>query len=206
MKVQTRCSWVGLSFDDGPDPSLTSEVLETLRDRGAKATFYVVGERVRDHPALVHQAANEGHSIGNHTWSHENLEDRPISAVLSELDATDTEIRRAGVEPVLEVRPPRGALAPEIGDAIRASGRRVVHWSIGPDQLLSDGHSAESAAAIAAGAAAPGSIILLHDGGPVGRRSVSVLAHLLDGLNERGLKVVPVDQLLTLVETGECDG
>ena len=57
MKVQTRCSWVGLSFDDGPDPSLTSEVLETLRDRGAKATFYVVGERVRDHPALVRPAA-----------------------------------------------------------------------------------------------------------------------------------------------------
>ena len=125
MKVQTRCSWVGLSFDDGPDPSLTSEVLATLRNYGATATFYVVGERVRAHPALVHQAASEGHSIGNHTWSHENLEDRPISAVLSELDATDTEIRKAGVEPVLEVRPPRGALAPEIGDAVRAQLRAM---------------------------------------------------------------------------------
>jgi len=120
---------VALTFDDGPDPVHTPAVLDLLASHGIKATFFLIGEKVQQHPELVRRMAAEGHAIGGHTWSHQEIVSLPQAELASQLTRCRDAIREAsGVDTVL-FRPPRGRVnLPSIHRVCRM-GYCLVHWS-----------------------------------------------------------------------------
>src|SRR6186713_1076398 len=109
--------FIALTFDDGPNATLTPKLLDLLAARHLKATFFVVGQNAADHPEILKRAVREGHEIANHSWSHPNLGKMSDEAVRRELRRTDETINAAiGVRPTL-FRPPYGSITP-----------RQKHW------------------------------------------------------------------------------
>src|SRR6266516_1662215 len=102
--------YIAMTFDDGPSAALTPRLLDLLAARHIKATFFVIGENVAEHPEIVARAAREGHEIANHSWSHPNLGKMSQEAVRSQLKRTDDAIKSAiGKGPTL-LRPPYGSI------------------------------------------------------------------------------------------------
>jgi hypothetical protein len=128
-------SQIALTFDDGPNPACTPELLKLLERYGAAATFFVVGRWARACPNLIREIADRGHNIGNHTETHANLTWRPSWRIAEELEACQDSILRAlGFErdaaPIL-MRPPFGYRGPQLWSAIRRVGLRgVAMWSL----------------------------------------------------------------------------
>jgi peptidoglycan/xylan/chitin deacetylase (PgdA/CDA1 family) len=200
------CTWRGsrdgrrlaLTFDDGPDPAWTPRVLDLLRDAGARATFFLVGEKALRAPQVVRRMAAEGHEIGNHSWSHRSL-------WLCGPRATAAEIGRAhdclgaltGVPP-RHFRPPWGMVNAAMFPALRRVGERCVFWSIQPEGRRPA--PAERQVAHVLGRAHAGAIVDLHDaeGTPAAPgRLVHALPPMLDGLRERGYALTTVGELLS---------
>lgn len=158
VSVRTEAPCLALTFDDGPDPESTPQVLEALARHGMRATFFLVGERARRHPDLVARIAAAGHEIGNHSWDHPSLPTLPDAALAEQIDRTRAVLAPHGQK---LLRPPYGDQSLRSHLAARRRGYRVVIWSIvGRDWL--DSPAEEIADRIIA-EAAPGGIVLLHD-------------------------------------------
>ncbi len=107
-------SYIALTFDDGPDATTTPQLLDILKEKGVKATFFVLGQRVEANPAIVARAAAEGHEIGNHSYDHKFFTRIGADGVKSQIERTNAAIEAAtGKKPTL-VRPPYGNTDPEI--------------------------------------------------------------------------------------------
>src|SRR6266446_10651372 len=107
--VHTDGPYIAMTFDDGPSATLTPKLLDLLAARHIKATFFVIGENVAEHPEIVARAVREGHEIGNHSWSHPYFARMSDDAIRSQLKRTDEAIVNAtGVRPKL-LRPPYGS-------------------------------------------------------------------------------------------------
>ncbi|WP_445149666.1 polysaccharide deacetylase family protein [Baekduia sp. Peel2402] len=182
---------LALTFDDGPDPYWTPEVLDALRDAGARATFFVLAPCAAAHPELVERIAAEGHAIGLHAHAH---------ARHTELDATagEADTRRAlevlrglGVRPPALWRTPWGVEAEWTRDVAAAHGLRVVGWTADTHDWRGD--RADAMLAAIADDVAPGAIVLAHDGlGPGATRegceeTVALIGPLVALARERGL-------------------
>jgi peptidoglycan/xylan/chitin deacetylase (PgdA/CDA1 family) len=153
---------VALTFDDGPNPDATPLILDALRDRGVKATFFILGRHAEQWPDLVKRVADEGHAIGNHGWFHRKLHFKSPAYVRRDLELGTTAIERAcGVRPRL-FRAPHGFRAPWVSAIARSLGQRTVGWSLGVWD--SDRPGVEVIADRTVNGAHPGSILLLHDG------------------------------------------
>jgi peptidoglycan/xylan/chitin deacetylase (PgdA/CDA1 family) len=177
---QRRSPFVALTFDDGPHPVHTPEVLDRLRRYGVTATFFLVGERAGAAPHIVHRIAAAGHALGNHTLSHPRFGLLSLSAPRRELERCQELLPDARV-----FRPPFGRLTPGVWLAARRLGLPVVTWSVdsGDWQCASEAE-ALSCARTVLGAVRPGDIVLLHDDRPwIG----AILDVLLPGLAARGL-------------------
>ena len=114
---------VYLTFDDGPDPELTGWVLDTLKDYEAKATFFCVGDRVRQYPEVLKRIMEEGHAVGNHTMSHENGFTTDDKTYISSIQEA------ANVIPSKLFRPPYGRIKPSQAKALRSNDFRIIMWS-----------------------------------------------------------------------------
>src|SRR5438128_7174030 len=102
--------YIAMTFDDGPSATLTPKLLDLLAAHHIKATFFVIGENVAEHPEIVARAAREGHEIANHSWSHPNFAKMSLEGVRSQLQRTDDAIKSAtGKRPTL-FRPPYGSI------------------------------------------------------------------------------------------------
>ena len=182
---------VALTFDDGPT-EVTPQVLDILKSHHAQATFFCIGKRVLEHPDLVRRLVAEGHTIGNHTFTHAHTFDfyrKP--QVVAELEQTDAAITNIiGRRPVY-FRPPNGVANPSIRRALAATGHRVIGWNI----RSMDGVNKDEAKVLAniKKRLQPGGIILMHD---TSAHSVRVLEQLMVYLQERNYRVVPLEYLL----------
>jgi peptidoglycan/xylan/chitin deacetylase (PgdA/CDA1 family) len=158
VAVETSGKLLALTFDDGPDPASTPELLDVLARRGMRATFFLVGERAARHPELVARIAAEGHAIGNHSWDHPSLPKLTRGQIAAQLDRT-----RAALAPHggALMRPPYGSQSPKSYLAARARGYRVVMWGVSGGDWRGDG--AEAVAGRILAKVAPGAIVLLHD-------------------------------------------
>ena len=122
-------SAVALTFDDGPDPLTTPELLRLLARHGAPATFFVTGERVRRHPELVGAILAAGHTVANHSYRHDPLGAfRRTRTIAAEITATQQALMALGVEP-LAYRPPMGITSPRLRPAVAGAGLIVVNFS-----------------------------------------------------------------------------
>lgn len=154
-----RCA---LSFDDGPHPVHTPAVLDLLAEMGVKATFFVIGDRVREHPVLVRRIAEEGHRIGSHTQTHRELPSLDAEQFLWELQSGRESIRQASGVDTWLMRPPRGRIDLKSLARIRSSGYRLVHWSRTYSDYLQDGAD-PLLARIRSAPLRPRDIVLFHD-------------------------------------------
>jgi peptidoglycan/xylan/chitin deacetylase (PgdA/CDA1 family) len=187
---------VALTFDDGPEPGVTPQVLDLLERAGARATFFLIGERAAREPGLVRAIADAGHTIANHTWSHSKaFALLPPRAIAAELDRTqDLLATLTGNSPVF-FRPPAGIRNVLLEPLLARRGLHLASWTRrGLDAFA---HDAETVYRRLAYALSPGDILLLHDGQLTGvqqRRSSSqgplalaVLPRLLETLARKRL-------------------
>jgi peptidoglycan/xylan/chitin deacetylase (PgdA/CDA1 family) len=190
---------VALTFDDGPDEKSTPVVLSLLRRHNVRATFFVIGERAARHPELIALLAREGHQIENHSLRHSYATPFvPRSRLCAELLATQEVITRASGRTPRWFRPPIGILSPEVAAAARRAGLRLCGWTCKSRDGLA-GTTVEAALARLEAGLQPGAILLLHDAPPRGGDApiaAAVLERLLPLLHGRGLRPVPLDELL----------
>jgi polysaccharide deacetylase family sporulation protein PdaB len=184
---------VALTFDDGPDPRNTWQVLDLLRRQGARATFFVLGEWVEKHPEIVKSISADGHQIGAHTYSHVSVARVEDQRLLSEITRTEQAILDAcGTKPTC-FRPPRGALSAGAMRLLSDRGYVVVLWDV--DSRDWAGGSATMIACRVIADVHPGAIILMHDGGGPRPRTIKALDQILAELTERGYKFVTIDDM-----------
>ncbi len=188
---------VALTFDDGPHPPYTERVLDTLARYEVAATFFCVGLHTRAHPDLVRRIVDEGHQLGNHTWSHPMLGDLEQAQVRAQLDRTDELLDAAGRSGRPLFRPPYGAITPEFVQWFESdpAGRTMVLWDVEPFDWAEPGSDAIADRVLAD--VSPGSIVLLHDGGGDRSQTAAALPSIVEGLLERGYALDTMAALLT---------
>ncbi|SHN76374.1 Polysaccharide deacetylase [Geodermatophilus obscurus] len=180
---QCAAGHVRLTFDDGPHPTATPDILDTLADRGAKATFFVTGEMTAARPDIVRRASEEGHRIGNHSWNHPELTTLDRAQVRSQLQRTNEVIERATGDTPGEWRPPYGATNDLVAGAAGDVGLdSMLLWTVDPRDWA-DPPATTTRDRVLQGVR-PGSIVLLHDS--TGRNTPAALPMILDGLASRG--------------------
>ncbi|MFF3411086.1 polysaccharide deacetylase family protein [Streptomyces sp. NPDC002742] len=182
MRVSARGRSLVLTFDDGPDPHYTPEILRTLREYDVHAMFFVCGEMANDNRDLLSEMADDGHTVGNHTWSHPLLTKLSRSAIRSEIERTSKVIEEAYGEPPVWFRAPYGEWNRATYQIGAELGMEPLAWTI--DTLDWSMPGTRSIVGAVEKGAAPGVVVLSHDAG--GDRSQSVqalrayLPHLLD--------------------------
>ena len=195
-KVPTSQKVVALTFDDGPLTESTPMILHILKEKNVKATFFTVGERIKQFPELVRQEVAEGHEVGNHSYSHPRLTTQSKKQIEDELLQTEKLILTVAPQPTL-FRPPEGFFNDTILQLARDNGYLIILWSIDTndwryppvgdivDSVLKD--------------VKPGSIILLHDG-KYPSSTPEALGFIIDSLKARGYEFVTVSELLQYYE------
>lgn len=181
----TGDAYVALTFDDGPDPQWTPEVLALLRKHDVKATFCVVGQLAKAYPELVREIAADGHTMCNHTWSHDMaLGGRPVREIRADLERTNAAIRAAVPDArVSYYRQPGGAWTERVVEVAGELGMSSLHWEVDPQDWARPG--AGAIAKLVSGATAEGAIVLLHDGGGERDGTVQALRRFLPDLADR---------------------
>lgn len=192
-RVETSAPFIAMTFDDGPHPSNTPRLLDMLRERNIRATFYVVGTNARAYPHLIRRIIAEGHEIGNHSWNHPNLSKMSESAVIKQLDDTQSAIISAcGVRP-RTMRPPYGALTSGQRQMVNAHfGYPTILWDVDPVDWKRPGASVVANRILSN--ARGGSIVLAHD---IHKSTIDAMPSTLDGLLAKGYTFVTVSQLLS---------
>jgi len=189
---------VALTFDDGPDPLSTPELLRLLANHRVNATFFVIGEKAFKHPDLVREIVRQGHFIGNHTYSHDKLLLlKGNHHLLNEIEKTQHVLRKLGVIP-LAFRPPVGITSPGLDPVLRRLNLYTVNFSCRANdcgnrrirdlskKILKRVH--------------PDDIILLHDTRPKNDLLLSCwlqeMDQILTGIEKKGIKVLPLSMLI----------
>lgn len=195
--LNNKAKVIALTFDDGPSPETTPQVLDILQREQIKATFFVVGKTVKNHPQLLKQIVADGHAIGNHTWNHHYHQYSP-SAAAQELETTAQLIHQlTGVKTAL-FRPPAGILNNGLVDYAHQKKYAVIMWSADSKDWQSRRITGPQLIDNALTGAQPGSIILLHDGGGDRSKTVAALPKLITELKQRGYQFVTVPELLDM--------
>lgn len=194
---------IALTFDDGPNGIYTAQILDILRDKGVRATFFIVGANAEAQPELVRRAAAEGHALGNHSYHHRK------SDALRDPRYRDAARAQAVIEAVAGVRPtifraPSGFHTPWQLMAVRGLGLATVHWDVQTTDW--ERPDPETIVRRVLDRAGPGAIVLMHDGEesrPGADRSptVAALPILIDALRSRGYELVTVPELLGIPAT-----
>lgn len=188
-------SEVMLTFDDGPTVPYTGQVLDVLRAHGVKATFFLCGSAAERHPELVRRIRDEGHEIGNHTWSHPWLHLMSREAIAAEIDRTQDVLERiTGTRPVW-FRPPYGVRWFPLRGLLEERGMRMMLWS---DRGYDGRLDAPGIVAATLSQLHPGAIVLLHDGFEAKAPSlvdrsatVAALPGIIEGARRAGYRFSP---------------
>lgn len=192
---------VALTFDDGPDPTWTPQILAVLRRHSVPATFFVVGSRVLAHPELVRAMQREGHEIGSHTFTHADLSRLPGWRLRLELALTQEAVAASNGIAVTLLRPPYSSDAAALGGdqlaAVRATGRRG-YITVLADRDGEDWQrpGADAIAAKAEPAEGRGAVVLLHDGGGNRVETVEAVETLITRLSAKGYRFTTISTAL----------
>jgi peptidoglycan/xylan/chitin deacetylase (PgdA/CDA1 family) len=185
---------LAMTFDDGPHPSLTPKLLDILKERNIKCTFFLIGQQVKMYPDIVRRIIAEGHEIGNHTWTHCSLTSRSDAQIRVELKKSEDAVYEvAGVRPHL-VRPPYGAINSRIKDLMFTEfGYSTIMWSVDPQDWRRPGVSVVTSRLVSG--AHSGAIMLAHDIHPP---TITAMPPMFDQLLAQGYQFVTVSQLLNM--------
>lgn len=186
--------YIAMTFDDGPSATLTPKLLDLLAARHIKATFFVLGENVAEHPDIIVRAAREGHEIASHSWSHPNFAKMSLEGVRSQLQRTDDAIASAaGKHPTL-FRPPYGSITAREKEWIHDQfGYDIILWDVDPDDWKRPGPAVVRSRILKQ--TRPGSIVLSHD---IHAGTIEAMPSTLDELEAKGFKFVTVSELIAM--------
>ena len=179
---------IALTFDDGPHPKYTEQLLDGLKERNVVATFFVTGENAQNYPDIIRREQEEGHLIGNHTYSHIQLTSRNRETFREELVKTNEILEEITGEKVSFVRPPYGSWDKSFEKELNMF---PVLWNIDPLDWCS--YNADCIAAKVVEKAGDGDIILMHD---YYETSVTAALEVVDALQKRGFRFVTVEEIL----------
>ncbi len=203
---------IAITFDDGPDPEWTPKILDVLKEKGATATFFLIGVEAEKYPSIVKRIYAEGNEIGNHTFTHPDISNVSKRYFEVELNLTERLFEgQLGVKPVL-FRPPYSIdQEPDTADQVRplelaqqlgyiTVGDKIDpnDWRDNPrrpaDEIVAD--VMKNLPPCAPGNLACGNVLLLHDGGGDRSETLKALPQIIDGVRQRGYEIVPISTLL----------
>lgn len=199
-----QCLWTGddrvptiaLTFDDGPHPHYTPELLKVLDRHGVVASFFWLGVCVNRAPAIAEAIYRRGHWIGLHGYDHRSFPTLSAAELKFSLQRTQSEISRAcqiSEQAVLDVRPPNGFFTPKTLSLLQEENYRSVMWSVVPEDWVNPGVSTVVNRVLAQ--VRNGSIIVLHDGHCGGERVAEIVDLLIPILLRQGYRFVTIDQI-----------
>ena len=189
-ELPAETKYIALTFDDGPKKGTTDRLLDGLKERGASATFFVVGERIAEHRDLLLRMQAEGHQVGNHTWSHVRLQGAGENTIRQEVERTQQALATLLGAGEYWLRPPYGRMEEQERKLISVP---MIQWSIDPRDW--EVKNTEKVVNEVVKAAKPNAIILLHDIYPT---SVDAALEIVDRLQKEGYWFVTVKELLTI--------
>jgi peptidoglycan/xylan/chitin deacetylase (PgdA/CDA1 family) len=183
---------VALTFDDGPG-TYTPQILAVLKNYGVKATFFEIGENAAAHPDYVKQIIDEGHVIGDHTYTHPDLTKLSYDAQLNEISKTKTAIEGIVSTNVHFFRPPYGSYNADTDKVMGALSMERILWNVDPRDW--SGMPADSILQNVLANTKSGSIVLMHDGVANSKETAKALPQIIDGLRAKGFNLVTMPEL-----------
>ncbi|OBR65765.1 hypothetical protein A7K91_14055 [Paenibacillus oryzae] len=186
---------MALTFDDGPDTRYTTAILDILKEKNVKATFFVVGTQVKKYPDVLKRIVEEGHAIGNHSQNHKDLSKLTKEQIAKEIDQADAAIEDVlGYKPEL-FRAPYGALSQTLKKTLKEKDRKLVGWTV--DTRDWAGTSIKDMREVISNNSKPNGIILMHSfGGKHIANTVKMLPDVIDDLTKQGYTFVTADELV----------
>lgn len=197
---------VAITFDDGPNPIYTPQILDILKEKDVKATFFVVGLHVKKYPEIARRIVAEGHDIGNHTYTHKDLVPSTRRMVLAQVHKTDHVIKHVTGVATNLFRPPRGIYSSAVRKLLVDEERyHFILWSVSSTdwRKISPGNILKRVARYTR----PGAILLFHDSGALIRReggsrenTVESLGMVIDYLRGKGYEIMPITEMIRRIE------
>ncbi|WML51351.1 polysaccharide deacetylase family protein [Neobacillus sp. PS3-12] len=200
-EAHTSKKLIALTFDDGPNPKYTPQVLELLKQYDAHATFFEIGYRMEQYPQIVQQVVQAGHELGNHSMTHQNEKKVGAQSMSLDIIMADKVIQKYQPNHLKLFRPPGGYIDNALLQKANQLGYKIILWSYHQDtkdwslpgaQVIAD-HTIRNARS--------GDIVLLHDGGGDRSRTVQALKLILPALKQQGYQFVTVSELLQYQQT-----
>ena len=191
VSAQAGGKYVALTFDDGPSGRYTSRLLDGLKERGAHATFLLCGYRIKEYPTEAKRIVEEGHEVGNHGYSHKNMQQLSRREIAKEI--MDTQALLPENCRIRFLRPPGGCCSDAVRQVAEARNLAILNWSVDPkDWAIQDAAAVEQAVVKNV---TDGDVILLHD---MSDSSVNAALRIIDQLSAQGYQFVTASQLAAL--------
>jgi len=197
-RVETTQKVVALTFDDGPTPEQTSEILKVLAEENVKATFFLIGGELEMYLEEGKKIAAAGHEIGNHSYSHVKMILVAPSFVKEEIEKTDELIRATGYEKPAHFRPPYGKKLFALPFYLSQTNRKSITWDIEPESFPETAANTDEIVKYVLANTRGGSIILLHVMYDPKRKSLNAVKPIIEGLKEKEFRFVTVSELINL--------
>ena len=195
-RVETAEKLVALTFDDGPTPQFTAEILNVLNEQGVKATFFLIGGELEKNMEEGRKIVAAGHEIGNHSYSHTWMIFVAPSFVKDEIEKTDALLRAAGYEKQAHFRPPYGKKLFALPFYLSQNNRRTITWDVEPESFPEIAKSSEAITQHVLDNTKNGSIILLHVMYDPQKKSPRAVKPIIEGLKQKGFRFVTVSELI----------
>ncbi len=185
---------IALSFDDGPHPTFTPKILSLLEKYGIKATFFMIGCNVATYPSVARAVANEGHEIGNHTYTHPHMKQISLNVLREEIQKTEDILLQNGIAKPKLFRPPEGFRSEEQVKTLEGFGYQTVIWSL--DTHDWQGRPTDEIVSVVLEGIQGGDILLFHDYTSRHNTTITALERLIPKLLEDGYEFVTVSELM----------
>jgi len=194
-QIDTDQKVVALTFDDGPSPK-TDTILTILNNNNVKATFFLTGNSMHHYFLETERIFASGHEIGNHTYSHKRLIFRSYKTIVSEIEKTDSLIRKAGYKGDIHFRPPHAKKLLVLPYYLEQNERKTILWDIEPESIDKISANSDLMAQYVIENSRNGSIILLHPMYDWDNESINAIEKIVNGLKNKGYEFKTVTELL----------
>jgi peptidoglycan/xylan/chitin deacetylase (PgdA/CDA1 family) len=195
-RVEVTEPLVALTFDDGPNPLFTEQILQHLKDADVRATFFLIGQEAQANTSLVQQIVAAGHQVGNHSFSHRRLLFKSPATIAREVSHTDEILRANGVDGVIYFRPPYGKKLVLLPWHLMRHHRVSVTWDVAPENFHDIAADKDKLVQYTLDNVKPGSIILLHVMYSSRQVTMQAVPEIIAGLKAKGYRLVTVHELL----------